>query len=198
MEIIYHRRNNIDLLVSTPIDFGVEIDIRTYKNKLIIHHDPCCQGADFEEWLKFYKNGTLILNVKEEGLENMILKILKRHNIQKFFFLDQTFPFLIKTSREGEKRCAVRFSEYESLETVLNLRGLIDWVWVDFFNKLPLNNESFMKIKNNKFKICLVSPELQSFGEKEVIELKRTLKNQKINVDAVCTKYPSLWKDLIC
>ncbi len=198
MEIIYHRRNNIDLLISTPNNFGVEIDIRTYKNKLIIHHDPYCEGIDFEEWLKSYKHGTIILNVKEEGLEHKLLNILEKNSIDKFFFLDQSFPFLIKTAREGEKRCAVRFSEYESLETVLNLKGLIDWVWVDFFNKFPLNNESFIKLKDHKFKICVVSPELQSFGESEVIELKRTLKNQKITIDAVCTKYPFLWKDLKC
>tara|TARA_B100000886_G_scaffold307078_1_gene239893 strand:+ start:47171 stop:47767 length:597 start_codon:yes stop_codon:yes gene_type:complete len=198
MEIIQHRRNKIDLLISTPNNFGVEIDIRTYKNRLIIHHDPCCEGIDFEEWLKFYNNGTLILNVKEEGLEKMLLNILEKNNIEKFFFLDQSFPFLIKTSKQGEKRCAVRFSEYESLETVLNLKGLIDWVWVDFFNKFPLDNESFIKLKDHQFKICLVSPELQGFGENKLIALKRTLRNQKINVDAVCTKYPYLWKDLIC
>ena len=40
MLIIQHRRNSIKLLKNTDIRFGVEIDIRSWKDKLIINHDP--------------------------------------------------------------------------------------------------------------------------------------------------------------
>ena len=193
MEVICHRRNTIELLNSTPTSMGVEIDIRTFNKKLVIHHDPFFEGVDFEEWIKIYNHGTLILNVKEEGLERHILEILSKFRINKFFFLDQSFPFLIKTVKEGESRCAIRLSEYESIETVLNLKNLVEWVWVDFFSKFPLNQNSFNKLKSNKFKICLVSPELQGFSENYIDTIKKILIEEKITIDAVCTKQPLKW-----
>ena len=193
MEIIHHRRNTIELLNSTPISMGVEIDIRTYNNKLVIHHDPFLEGVDFEEWIKEYNHGTLILNVKEEGLEEKIMGILSEFKIKNFFFLDQSFPFLIKTAKKGESRCAIRLSEYESIETVLNLKNLVKWVWVDFFSKFPLDKDSFRKLKINKFNICLVSPELQGYNKNHIVTLKNILKKEEIKVEAVCTKQPSQW-----
>tara|TARA_B100002019_G_C20912181_1_gene423382 strand:- start:22 stop:609 length:588 start_codon:yes stop_codon:yes gene_type:complete len=193
MEIIHHRRNTIELLNSTPISMGVEIDIRTYNNKLVIHHDPFLEGVNFEEWIKEYNHGTLILNVKEEGLEEKILEILSKFKINNFFFLDQSFPFLIKTAKKGESRCAIRLSEYESIETVLNLKNLVKWVWVDFYSKFPLDKDSFRKLKINKFNICLVSPELQGYNKNHIVSLKNILKKEEIKVEAVCTKQPSQW-----
>ena len=69
MQIIAHRKNTIAELCETPSHFGVEVDIRSWCDGLTIHHDPFVQGEDFKEWLKHYQHQTLILNVKEEGLE---------------------------------------------------------------------------------------------------------------------------------
>ena len=96
----------------------------------------------------FYDHGTLILNLKEDGLEDKLLNLMESNNIQNFFFLDQSFPSLIKTIKSQEKRCAIRLSEYESIQTVLNLKGKIDWVWIDYFTKFPLDYNSFSLFKN--------------------------------------------------
>ena len=98
MEIILHRRNSIQSLKKTPITYGVEVDIRSKGEELILNHDPFQVGERFSEWIRNYKHGTLILNVKEEGLEEKILKYVNLHKIKSYFFLDQSFPFLIKTS----------------------------------------------------------------------------------------------------
>ena len=68
MHRILHRINTIDLLEKTSSNFGVEIDIRSNGKSLILHHDPFEQGELFEDWIRSYHHGTLILNVKEEGL----------------------------------------------------------------------------------------------------------------------------------
>jgi hypothetical protein len=44
MNIILHRINTIKKLSAAPIKFGVEIDIRSYKNKLILNHEPLLNG----------------------------------------------------------------------------------------------------------------------------------------------------------
>ena len=119
MDIIHHRCNSIDKLRSVNTDLGVEVDIRSFGDRLILNHDPYEDSISFDEWLSNFKHKILILNVKEEGLEERILKLMIKYNIKNFFFLDQSFPFLIKTILMGESRTAIRISEYESIETAL-------------------------------------------------------------------------------
>ena len=193
MEIILHRRNTISLLKETAVKYGIEVDIRSNSNKLIISHDPYTNGCDFIEWLKFYKHRTLIINLKEEGLENKILSYIKSFNIKSYFFLDQSFPFLIKTANEGNPNCAIRVSEYESIETALNLKNKIKWVWVDLFTKFPLSFNNYKELKKANFKLCLVSPELQKNNMK-IEKLKFFLNQNCFYFDAVCTKFPEAWQ----
>lgn len=195
MQIIAHRRNTIEELKSTPRDFGVEIDLRSYGDNLILHHDPFVEAVNIDNWLDHFEHQTLILNVKEEGLEKICLEKMKKRGIDNFFFLDQSFPFLIKTSREGEHRCAARVSEFESIDTVLSLSGMIEWVWVDCFSKFPLSSDDGRRLKEAGFKMCLVSPELQGrFEANEVIEQRQMMLDINLNMDAVCTKRPDLWE----
>ena len=195
MDRIMHRVNTIKDLKNTSSSFGVEVDIRSNNKKFIIHHDPFKQGVSFIKWLNFYNHKILILNVKEEGLERELIKLMKKKKIKNYFFLDQSFPFLIKTCNLGEDRCAIRISEYESIETVLSLSGKVKWVWVDCFSKFPLDQKKFSILKKNGFKLCFVSPELQ--GKTSISKIKKfksAIKKMNIQGDAVCTKYPDLWK----
>ena len=194
MEIICHRINTIDSLKKISLNYGVEVDIRSLGDKLIINHEPFENGDLFEDWIKFYNHGTLILNVKEEGLERKITNVLKKYNINSYFFLDQSFPFLIKSLKEGEYNCALRFSEYESINTALNFKNRFKWVWVDMFTKLPLTYGNYVKLKENKYKICLVSPELQKNNSFDIDTIRKELAYKKILVDAVCTKLPENWE----
>ena len=195
MIYISHRRNSLEELKDTPTEYGVEVDIRSNNGRLIIHHDPLTVGEDFEAWLKTYQHRTLILNVKEEGLEARLIELMKQHHINDYFFLDQSFPFLIKWSKLGERRCAVRVSEFESIETALSLAGQIDWVWVDCFNHFPLSGQDAKRLQGAGFKLCLVSPELQGRpAASEIPELAHLLIEQSIQADAICTKQVELWK----
>ncbi len=195
MLIISHRINTIDLLKTTPQNFGVEIDIRSFGEELIVNHDPFERGENLLNWIEFYNHKFLILNVKEEGLEDKLLSLMKLHNINNYFFLDQSFPFLMKTINSGVKKVALRLSEYESIDTILNLSGKVEWVWVDFFNKFPLSIEKIIQLKENKYRICLVSPELQGHNpEIEIPKMKEFLGDNIKSIDAVCTKRSELWK----
>ena len=87
MILISHRVNTTEKLRKVDFQFGVEIDIRSNNNQLILHHDPFEKGELFKEWLENYNHKILILNVKEEGLENRILTLLREKKINNFFFL---------------------------------------------------------------------------------------------------------------
>ena len=193
MLIIHHRRNTIKLLKETNNDFGVELDIRSYGEKLVVHHEPFFDQVSLEDWLINYNHRFLILNIKEEGLEEEIINLIIKHKINDFFFLDQSFPFLIKTARSGESRTAVRVSEYESIETALKLTGFVQWVWVDIFSRFPLDSHSYSKLKDAGFKLCLVSPELQGHPLSQISFIQAQIDHLQIKFDAVCTKEPSYW-----
>ncbi|HDR9239089.1 phosphatidylinositol-specific phospholipase C/glycerophosphodiester phosphodiesterase family protein [Burkholderia vietnamiensis] len=197
MKIIAHRRNTIETLRATPEKYGIEVDIRSIADRLVIHHDPFVDGESFEDWLAHYRHGTLILNVKEEGLEARLIELMSAFSIADYFFLDQSFPFLIKWARLGERRCAVRVSEFESIETALSLAGMVEWVWVDCFTKFPLSSEDGARLRAAGFRLCLVSPELQGrANEEEITKMQGELAERAIVIDAVCTKRPDLWEGL--
>lgn len=194
MEIIAHRINTIHQLQNLKTNLGAEVDIRSNNNELVIGHDPFEKFLNFNDWLSQYRHKTLILNVKEQGLEEILISKMKLYNIKNFFILDQGFPYLIKTLNTGEKRCSVRLSEYESINTVLSLKGKIDWVWIDFFTKFPLTIEKYQILKANRFKICIVSPELQGHNHSICVDLKNYIQQNKMFFDAVCTKKIDFWE----
>jgi hypothetical protein len=195
MKLISHRRNTLAQLRETPTDLGVEVDIRSFGDRLVIHHDPFVEGNSFDEWIAEYRHGTLILNVKEEGLEARLIEIMDRRGITDWFFLDQSFPFLVKWSRLGERRCAVRVSEFETVDTALTLAGKVDWAWIDCFTRFPLSAQDGRRLADAGFRLCIVSPELQGRdAETEIPQMAALMRERGIRPDAVCTKRPDLWK----
>ena len=195
MQRILHRINTKKELLNTPCEFGVEVDIRSNGGQLYMHHDPFLIGENFEDWLELYNHATLILNVKEEGLESRLMALMKKYGIDDYFFLDQSFPFLVKTANNNEKRCAIRVSEYENIETAMSLAKKISWVWVDCFTHFPLTANDVKRLQvDGSFQLCFVSPELQGYTDEQyVIEFRSKIESMGIKGDAVCTKYPHLW-----
>lgn len=195
-EFIAHRINTVAELRTLPEGIGLELDLRDRGEDLILQHDPFKEGELFETFLKSYKQRkTLILNIKSERIELRVLELLKEYKIEEYFFLDSSFPMIFHLSNLGEHKIAVRFSELESLESVLLLKGRVDWVWVDCFTKLPLDHSVYLKLKDAGFKLCLVSPELQGRPE-DILSYKSFLEKEKIVFDAICTKIKnfSLWQ----
>jgi hypothetical protein len=193
---IAHRINTVDALAEIPKEFGVELDLRDRGDRLILQHDPFVDGEDAEQFFAKYEHGTLILNIKSERIEFRVLELMQRYRIENYFFLDSSFPMTYQLIKRGEIRTAVRFSEYESVDTVIKLEGLVEWIWVDCFNYLPISTELFKLFKNCGFKLCLVSPELQGRPE-DIVIYRDKLKNDGIEFDAICTKHANIktWRE---
>lgn len=190
MILVNHRVNTAKALQETPRECGVEIDIRPYNNRLVLNHEPFKDGENFETFLQNYNHKLLILNVKSEGIEKEVFDLVNKYKIQDYFFLDITFPFMIKYIKQGWNKMALRFSEYESIETCLALKNKVEWVFVDNFTKLPVENDSFNILKQY-FKICIVSPELLNRGV-EIPSTKELVKNYC--VDAVLADDLDAWR----
>ena len=208
MKLISHRRNTIDELINTPIGNGVEVDIRSLGNELIVVHDPFTDvRLRLEDWLAHFRHDFLVANVKEEGLEPRLIPLLQSFGIVNFFILDESFPFIRKFARNGLSQFAVRVSEFEDYHTALDLqRSLqaegrkVDWVWADSFSGSPLSGDIYAALRKAGLKVCLVSPELHHVEDpaswhKRIAQFQDELSkiSQGFTADAVCTKLPEAW-----
>lgn len=191
MQYIAHRINTIAQLHKVPVGYGVELDLRDRGERLILQHDPFGDGEDFEEYLKHYRHGLMILNIKSERIEHRVLEAVRGAGVSSYFFLDCSFPMIRSLVQAGERRIAVRFSEYEPVESALALAGQVEWVWVDCFTRQPLDDRTYGLLKSH-FKLCAVSPELQGRDAATIADYRRQL--AAYPVDAVCTKRPDLWQ----
>ena len=187
MEYIAHRINTLEELNKLPQEYGVELDLRDYNGELVLQHDPFIGGESFEDYLKVYNHGTMILNIKSERIENKVLELIKKYKVKNYFFLDSSFPMIYLLSNQGEKNIALRFSEFEGVDTLWNMKGKVNWIWIDCFSKLPITNDNYRKLQECGFKFCLVSPELQGQPEK-IEEYKMYLSKIGVTVDAICSK----------
>jgi len=197
MKIINHRVNTASGLQSISDQNGVEIDVRDFGKDLVLSHDAFCGGELFEDFLRNYHKSTLIINVKSEGIEKEVFRLLKKFQIEDFFLLDCSFSAISKMILDGEKRFAARFSEIESINSVFALTGKADWVWIDYFSLNPFNPDVFIELKKRNYRICICSPDL--LGWNDLVEpYVAFFLNNKIRPDAVCVKmaYQKYWEIL--
>jgi hypothetical protein len=131
------------------------------------------------------------------------INLMNKYSYQNWFFLDLSMPYFVMYSNKavsGEingftpENLAVRFSEFEPIEYALSFKNKVKWAWVDCFTQMPLNEENYKMLKGANFKLCLVAPELQKHKIERTSEFQEIIKKNNIELDAVCTKNPELWK----
>ena len=196
MKIYKHRCNTTKLLNETPTSYGIEMDLRTHKEEIIVTHDPFSSGPLFSDWLSDYKHSGLILNVKEEGLEDRILEIISKFGVSNYFFLDQSYPFMVKWLMKGfNQHIAARVSEYESINSFKSLVATPSYIWCDSFTGSWAHLPDVIELaQEKKIQVVIVSPELHSrSSQNEVKELQQMLMGYKFEGVSVCTKTPETW-----
>jgi hypothetical protein len=185
MEFIIHKINTVKELNQIPKEYGCEIDIRTDGSRLILNHDPFTSGDLLTDYLDEYKNGTLVLNIKESGIEDNVLEEVNKRGIISYFLLDVEFPYMFSATKKGERNIAVRFSEKEPIENVLIFKDQLDWVWIDTITQLPVNKSNHNVLKG--FKTCLVCPSRWKRKD-DISKIKTELNNLKLKLDFVMTE----------
>lgn len=194
MLILKHRINSIPQLHSVPRKYGVELDLHFYDGDIRVGHDPNGLETCFETYLSEYQHAFMAVNIKEEGIEDMVLDSLRRHQIVDFFLFDLTFPSIFRLMSSGESRIAVRISDFESVRDLNFIRNRVEWLWIDIFESAEfLDKLDWQEFVG--FKKCLASPELHLNRK---IEISNNLRDVVLpymdELDAVCTKDESLWR----
>lgn len=191
MEFIIHRVNLIEELKTVPAELGCEIDIRTDGSNLILSHDPFSSGDKLTDYLDEYKNGTLVLNIKESGIEDTVLKEVRIRGIKSYFLLDVEFPYLYNATNLGERNIASRFSEKEPIENLIKFQSKVDWVWIDTISSVPVDHKN--KAILELFKSCLVCPSRWGRG-KEIYKVRNYLRSIEFKPDKIMTDFNYLNK----
>lgn len=181
---IIHKINNISDLVNIPMDFGVEVDLRHNRGRIIMNHDISDDSNTtfFEDYLEKYNHGLLVVNIKESGIEKDVIKLLEKNEIKKFFLLDIEFPFVLNNHQSYGQFLSLRFSKYETIESIVPFINKIDWIWIDTYDTFVLDIETAEILKN--FKLCLVSP--SRWGRPKMINYyKEMFNNFNLQIEAV-------------
>lgn len=197
MLICHHRVNTSSELLRVPLNQGVEIDLRSNLNgEVFLAHDPFENGELLDTWLESYRHSFIVANLKEEGLEDVIIRQFASRKIQDWAFLDQSFPFLVKQLASGNTKTMIRVSDLESAKTALALGIRPDWAWIDSFSGHYPSENDLIELVAAGFKLMMVSPELHGRDPNEGIStIKSMLGSAGIRPDAVCTKIEKLWAE---
>lgn len=202
MQIIAHRgfwktqeeRNSrMALERAMECGYGFETDFRDYGGKVLISHNPPVgDELTADELFRMYaesgKNGTLALNIKSDGLQDMMRELLEKYGIDDYFLFDMsvcdTIPYI-----ERKMKIASRSSEFEPY---LPFYKDSEVVWVDYFDgRTNVVDELRKYIADGKMP-CIVSPELHGLPYEAMWQiLNEQIVNGKIVNDIMlCTDVP--------
>ena len=189
---IAHRILNQNDLLTLPNDWGVEFDLHSHNDKLVVVHDAFSDGIKLEKFLEFVNGRFMAVNIKEEGIEKKVLDTLKIMNYSDFFLFDVSFPQIIRFAGEYSKNIALRLSQYEKLDLEV-CRKYASYLWVDTFDgTFWLDEELLIYLKKLSYKLCFVSPELHRppLGNKEkFLEDLQKIKSLLGKEDSICMKF---------
>lgn len=191
---ILHRINTIEALQNVDFQYWVEVDLRAYGNQIILNHEAFESWDNFEEYLKFYRHKFIILNIKESGIEDKVISLMYKYGIENYFLLDVEFPYIYSSTRNGNRKIAMRFSEDEPIEQSLLYRDKVWYIFIDTNTRLPLDKNVIKKLE--WFKTCLVSPDRWGRPE-DIMKYKKEIADLWFQLDMVMVwqKYKHLWKE---
>ncbi|MCT7581812.1 PI-PLC domain-containing protein [Aliarcobacter butzleri] len=182
---------------SFSLGFGTETDIRDYKGELVISHDiadeNCISVKEmFEVYNKYDNTLSLALNIKADGLQLKLKKLLEEYKIENYFVFDMSIPDGLGYLKQNIK-AFTRESEYEKVPSFYDEAC---GTWLDEFQEHWITKEVIEKhIKNNK-KICIVSPDLHKREYKnEWQHYKEIEKELGIDNLMICTDYPEIARE---
>lgn len=184
------KNDEIAFKRSFYLGYGTETDIRDHDGRLVISHDPASNNSmSIDEFFKIYKcyeELPLAINVKADGLQNLLIDALQRYQVSNYFVFDMSVPDALIYLEKG-LNVYTRQSEYE-MQTSFYDRA--QGVWIDCFENDWVDEEIIVGHLNNGKKVCLVSPDLHN-REYEFF-WSRLLKMGVIENDnlMLCTDYP--------
>ena len=175
--------------------FGVETDLRDADGEIVIAHDlPRKNEIKFTDFLDTYKkmksNTKLALNVKSDGLADLMIKNLESYGVDNYFAFDMSIPDTLHYMKKG----AYFYDRLSEYETIRAFPHESHGIWLDAF-KSEWYLERLEQIVQSA-NVCIVSSELH---KRDHVALWKTMKalpaSSKKNI-SLCTDFPDKAKEL--
>jgi hypothetical protein len=165
------------LMLAIDKDLGIETDVRDCDGVLVISHDPPTRdkAIPLDDFFSCYAASNfspcLALNIKSDGLQNLLLKKIEEYQINNYFVFDMSVPDTLGYIKLGMP-VAVRISEYEQENKLFEVAKFVwldafdsEWYSIDFINTLLAKDK----------KVAIVSPELHRRSHSELWSSLRPL-----------------------
>jgi len=141
--------------------FGTETDLRDMGGELVVSHDPPIGEVEsFKDFLSLHRQINpslpLALNVKSDGLQDLLATAFKGYGVENYFLFDMSVPDLLVSLRKG-LRC---FSRQSDVEPVPAFYDECEGLWMDVFRVDWIKAPDIRKVVDDGKKAALVSPEL--------------------------------------
>nr|WP_315848238.1 hypothetical protein [uncultured Rhodoferax sp.] len=177
---------------SFSLGFGTETDLRDRDGRLVISHDMAGPSAmPLEEFFGIYQESAkqlpLALNIKADGLQAELKRMLLAYDIHNYFVFDMAVPDGLLYARQ-DFRTYTRHSEFETTPAYYDLAG---GVWLDEFAGHWITDAVIEKHLDKSKSICIVSPDLHKRDNAKEWKHYRQLE-EKIGTNRLmlCTDFP--------
>ena len=172
--------------------FGTETDIRDNGSNLVISHDMASNTAmPLEDFLDIYRSFgghlPLALNIKADGLQTELKRLLNEYKVEKYFVFDMAVPDGLLYVQQK----FVTFTRHSEYETIPSFYDLAQGIWLDEFLGHWITDAVIEEHFKSGKSICIVSPELHNRDNSAEWQHYRELE-QKIGNDQLmlCTDMP--------
>lgn len=171
--------------------YGIETDVRDYNGKLVVSHNVADEKCPlFEDVLRIYKEigseGYLAINIKADGLQDMLIELLSKYKIEKYFVFDMSIPELV-VYRARNINYFTRVSEYETEPVLLeDAMG----VWMDEWEKNWINKNVICQFLSKGKVVAVISSEIHGRDEIAMWNFIRKIDNDHL---LLCTDRPDIF-----
>jgi len=200
MKIISHRgywkelsekNSEVAFRRSFSIGFGTETDLRDLGGEIVVSHDPPRPGAmGFSSFLAIHREYggdlPLALNIKADGLQEMVKNCLERFAVSDYFVFDMSVPDLLGYHKAGIP-FYTRMSEYERDPVLFDEAS---GVWLDAFDSEWYRDGDLLSLARGGKSVCIVSPDLHRRQHLQLWQRLRNLDNSSCGNLMLCTDYP--------
>lgn len=169
--------------------YGIETDIRDFNGMLVVSHNVATNHAiAFEDVLKLYLKMNcdmeLAINIKADGLQELLRKELEKYPVSNYFVFDMSVPEQVAFHRE-RFRVFTRMSEWETVPVLLERS---QGIWMDEWKASWIRADIIHRFREQDKLVAIISPEIHK-RDKSLLwrELRQFDKDQGV---MLCTDIP--------
>lgn len=181
---------------SFALKFGTETDLRDLDGQLIVSHDPPTQGAMtadalFAQVASYDPALVMALNIKSDGLQEMVADGVSRHGLTGCFVFDMAVPDAV----QWLKTDIAVFTRHSDVETVPACYEQADGVWLDSFGEEWWGMDVVATHLAAGKRVAVVSSELHGRNHIPLWEMMRASQVCQTDDVILCTDIPEAAKE---